>query len=591
MSRSIYNVDSRYLLGIVLLAIAAAGRVVFVHDIISDDNNWLRSIYSTDGLRAFLDTGFFEMRRPVLGSYLYSLFWLHKHTEWFFTAWHALNLLTVIATPVVLYLFMRSFLNGNRVLALFISIAFVAFPLDHTLAYASANNYRVGLLCGLLSLYLTDRHLTNRTASPLQLALSLAALATGTYVFIEALVALELGRLLVISRRLDDRSGNKGSALILPTLRAWTPYALLLLPLVLYKLGYKPYGIYEGLYRLDPLALVDLQSNLVTFAHFLFFPWFIFASQLDVARLPSILSGLAAALSVWFVLPNIVVAKQDALTSPASGASTGWRDIWKGVWRKYRIVPILGVLFLVPATLLFQLAGRPVKWGLYSTHAVLAQVGYSILLGFLFYLLFLTWRNMPTRRWAIRAAIPLVLGTGVFFANVNLDIYLQTMEAKNRFWQSFTQRFTTLPEKADFVFDIRIGSLYIDGPHYYYEYEFPLNLLYARSDQPHEFQRYRVYTSRELLHTLRRAGLSVENLREGYLERKTWHGTDTINPWKFIVVQYRNNVLRVNREILDANPDTPYRALLDKPFPALPVPAVSYPLRGKQPGFETNNPR
>lgn len=583
------NPDTQLVMILVALALLANVRLFWINDIFWDDHNWLQSLYVTHGLQDFLNTGFVELRRTGYGSFIYYLLSLHKvNTDLFYGVLHAVNFTSVILTPVVFYLFVRNLLDGNRRLAFCAAAAFVVFPLDHTLPYASASHYRVAMLLSSISFYLMERGIRQSHGKQTRLFMSLLASALAMYIFVEAMVALEPARLLIINHlREKDRPRRHNGVQI--TLRQWLPYALLCVPLVIYKIVYPPYGIYAGMYQINLLFFLDMQQNLITLAHFLFFPWLIFSAEIDALRPISIVIGFGVTLAgfVWLAHLSRNGKKPAAFRDPRAATTERQRNI-----RQRRFTVLLGVVFLVPAVLIFQIAGRPVTWGLYSSHGAPAQFGYALLLGVLFSsLLAVSLRKTP-KGMATRGLVVILMGLGIFFSNVNLDLYLKSSELQKRFWQSFTERFPTLPGQADFVFDVQFGTLYADSLQYAYNFEFPLNLLFARSERPQEFRSYRAYTAAGLHHTTRHLGLTPDDLNKVQLQRMTWHGRDVIDPKDFILVHYRNGQdMLVNREIAERYPKTAHRVLLDKPFPTLPMPAATYPLRGKQPGFETNKPR
>lgn len=132
------------------------GRVWQIQDVIWDDNAWLRSIYSTTGVAEFLRVGFEDLKRESLGMFFYWFFRLHRDTDVFYAVWHGLGLVVLaLSTVTISMLIGRLFKNPQ--LAFFTGIAFVAFPLDYTIGYASAINYRISQLLMVLSLLFSAR--------------------------------------------------------------------------------------------------------------------------------------------------------------------------------------------------------------------------------------------------------------------------------------------------------------------------------------------------------------------------------------------------------------------------------------------------
>ena len=80
------------LLFIVFLSVMSFARMWFLHDIYEDDNCWLISIYTGNNLREFLDTGFTELRREPMGTFLYYFFRLHRTLDSVFLVWQSVNI-------------------------------------------------------------------------------------------------------------------------------------------------------------------------------------------------------------------------------------------------------------------------------------------------------------------------------------------------------------------------------------------------------------------------------------------------------------------------------------------------------------------
>ena len=247
MQKSANNVS--YILFIAVVALLSYGRIYFFQDVTWDDNCWLLSRYASSNLKQFLDTGFFELRRVPLGMYLYLLFSIHKYTNHPYLIWHSLNVVVQVLTPIVFYLFINNLFGKNKILAFFISLCFLIVPLDSTLPYLTVSAYRIATLLTVTSFYMIERFIAIKKSWWLFIA---ALLITGVaeYVFMEVTVAFEMGRFFVIGYSFY-KNETKENALIKKTLTYWMPFLLLAMPLVFYKLQYKPYGIYESYYLID----------------------------------------------------------------------------------------------------------------------------------------------------------------------------------------------------------------------------------------------------------------------------------------------------------------------------------------------------
>ncbi|TAM45934.1 MAG: hypothetical protein EPN55_06885 [Gammaproteobacteria bacterium] len=548
---------------VMLLAILAYGRIRLIRDVVWDDNGWLLSVYASGDLWQFLNTGFVEARRIPLGVFTYGFLGLHRDTAYFYLVWDALNLLTIAATPLLLYLTLRELFPDKQRLALLATLAFIVFPLDYTLPYASGINYRLGLLSGLASLYLTTVSVAPERVRPVRLGAALAAAAISYYVFLEAAVAFEPARLYLIARRRHDPAASR---------RVWTRrtltvaawFALACAPLIVYKLAYKTYGIYAGIYGLDPAFLLRFWDIAKAAGHFVFSDWFILARHFDAASGATYLAGALGA-GVAFVL-----LRRLATASPLREPEETRRG------REMAHFLALALLLALPPALLFHAFNRPISWGMNSTHAVLSQAGYAMLLGAVLCAGLNRVRQLH-RPW-LTAAMALWIGTGIFFSNLNTDQYRKSWVQQDRFWRAFVERFPALPERATFFFDVQDGALYSDLVNYY-DFEFQLNLLYATSAEPAAFRRYKAYTAAELMEP--RGRTPEELLSADTIERLTHLGPDRLQPAEFIVVRYRNGKLLVNREITRADPGVSYGAWADKSVPIASSSPASYPLRGK----------
>ena len=553
------NTNLIALLLITLFAALSYGRVWSIQDAIWDDNCWLLSSYATENWRQFFDTGIFELRRYGFGMHVYLLFGLHRDTEYFYVIWHGINTVTQIATPFMLYLIVREAFPDRRLLALYAAIALVLFPLDYTVAYASGSNYRISLLISVISIYFTQRSIGEQGLKLPAFWLSLITAGISYYVFMEAAVALEPARWALIGVRHYHR-GLRDRLLWKQTLSHALPYFLICAPQLIYKLLFKSYGIYASLYELDLFFFLRARDIAKAIGHLLFSQWYVLARGADSISLTVWTLGITGAVFTALLFYRLSQRKIDSLPKIKTDFSIG-----------------LVVFFLiVPPIAMFQAFNRPVSWGINSSHAMLAQPGYALLLA---WIVERTHHCALTQPWRLpiwTALMSLWFGLGVLFNNVNLDMYLKSWEEQSRFWTAFMQRFPTLPDKATFFFDAQDGALYTDL-HNYYDYEFQLNLLYARSSKPHEFRRYVAYTTADLQFLPKRGALTSDMS----IKRTTHFGPETLYPVDFIVVQYRQNRLLVNREILAEQPRVEYRSWADKDPPALPTTKPDFPLRKK----------
>lgn len=553
------NANSTALLLITLFAALSYGRVWFIQDNIWDDNSWLLSSYATEGWRQFFETGIFEARRYGTGFFLYLIFGLHRDTGYFYVIWHGINTITQIATPFVLYLLVRDVFPGRWLLAVYAAIALVVFPLDYTLPYASGANYRISLLLSVISIYLTRRAIAEQSLKIPVLSLSLVTAGISYYVFMEAAVALEPARWALIGVH-HYRHGLRGHLLCKRVFDHALPYLLLSMPLLAYKLLFKPYGIYAGIYEFDPLFFLRGWDMAKAIGHFLFSHWYVLARAAESVPPATWVLGLAGTIYAALLFPRF--SREHTIVMPKIRSD----------------LPIgIAVLFLiVPPVVMFHAFNRPISWGMNSSHAVLAQPGYALLLGWIIERVHHYAMAQPSRLRIATAFMSLWLGLGVLFNNVNIDMFRQSWEEQSRFWTAFTKRFPVLPDKADFFFDVRDGVLYSDL-HNNYDYEFQLNLLYARSSKPDEFRKYRAYTMSEL-QLLLKQGMPVP---DSEIHRTTHFGPETLHTADLIVVQYRQNRLMVNREIQAGQPQTEYISWTDKDPSVLQATRPDFPLRSK----------
>ena len=557
-----------------LLALVTYGRIWQLQDVIWDDNAWLLSIYSTENLHDFLKIGFHDLGREPLGVFLYFLFSLHRHTELFFTVWHGLELLLSALSPVVFYALILH-LFKDRYLAFFSGFAFIVFPLDYTIGFASAVNYQIALFLMLVSLLLSVYMVRIAAYRYLFMAGSLLAAGISQYVFLEASVALEPARLLMFVFLSGGTKWNVG--------RHWrfalgksAPFLLLSIPLVIYKLSVPTSGIHAALYQLDIRHLFDIKQYAVSLAHFFFFPWIVLGLNADSVRPGTVLTVVVAASLVMVLLHRL----SRGYSANNKGRAVAAKAVNPALpWTTSQIV-LFALTSMIPVFLLFQLAGRPISWGMDSSHAALCQIGYALVAGLLVSRLWSRQSVKPPHRrigsWAIMALIGALAGIGVFFSNLNIDQYHRSWQSQSRFLSEFLHRFPQLPDGIFLIADIRGGDLYSDID--LYDIEFSLNLLYAPSPTASGFYRYRIITSEDFSQF---ASAPVEAQHSGNIKimRATDYGVEIVDTDKLIFIHYRDGKLLVNREIADRYPDVNYRSWLARNPPENELVGTSFPLR------------
>lgn len=590
------------LLGIVILLSSVTFlRVWFVGDIIWDDNFWAEAMYECqNNYDCFYKAGFLEMARPLLAPYFYWLFWLYRNTDYFYIFWHGIDTLTFLGSPLLLYLFLRNLFPEKQELAFFSATAYVIFHLDQTLAYAAATNYRIGLLLTILSLFLTERAFQQNKVRAGYLAAAAICAVVSYSVFIEATLTLELARGLAIAYLLRSRL-MWARPVWRYTLRYWYLFVLLTFPIIAYKLLNKPEGFYAHMYGIDPLFFLKWRETLVAAAHYLQFSWVVMLHYLDEVTVTSWVLGLSAVGGSYFLLykserlPVFAKLRNELEHHPTL-------RVLKSSWQSDREFLLLGAAAFLPPTLFFQVVSRPpiTIQQTFSSHATISQIGYGMLAGWLLAVLYKASVLRNQRDPWMKYLVAVIFGMGVFFNNATIDQYLKSWELQNRFWTAFTQRFASIPDGKHFIFDTAATkfSLYSDVNNIL-SLEFQLNLLYATSTNPSPFRRVTANTGEawgkfatvniyNMLQKERtKEGTSANKLLDSNsleIMRGTYFGTDTIRPKDFIFVHYRDGILLVNDEITKKFPEVANKDWINIPFPELPSPPPSYPLRYKMRG-------
>lgn len=568
--------NDRLLFYLLVLALASYARVIFINDIFWDDNCWLEAIYTSDNLWQFLNTGFVEMRRIPLGAFFYYFFNLHKLTDHAVLLWQVFNLITQIVTPLLVYRLTTNLSSGNRALGMAVAVFFIIAPLDHSLPYLSAINYRLGLLLSVLSLLLSERAVAAEKTRWGLLATSLMLSMLTQYVFTESAIALEPARGFIFWYRLRERGLSST-----PSLKRALQYSALfiagIVPLILYKMFNQPFGMYEGIYRIDPARLLDWKEHARLAWIMLRGLWIVLAKLSPFASIASIALGIISALLAFFLLH-----RHNSFSSSVRKPET---SSWLCRTKPFSFVLLFAMAVLLLQHLMFTLVGRPLTLGADSSHTALAQIGYAMVGGTIILCLFLRLANSALTRKIVVAAMAVIIGLGVFFNNLNLDMYAQGSARQASFWKAFTARFPNLPAKATLFIDATDASFFytsdIDNT---YDLELYVNLLYAPSADTANFRRYRVLSIEDEFRQLyqeRPADIAAFKP----VSRMTHFGPDQLDPRNFIVIRYRNGELLVNNEILGKYPTVPYAAWAHKPFPMLPHALAKYPLRSKTPGL------
>ncbi len=579
---------------LILFSSVAFLRIWFVQDIIWDDNFWAETLYECQSnYDCFFKTGFLEMARPQLAPYIYFMFWLYQHTEYYYVVWHVIDTLTSIGSPLLLYLFLKNLFPKKQELAFFSAAAFVIFNLDQTLAFLAASNYRIGSTLTILSFYLTERGFQKDKVQPGYLVVAAICAVLSHSVFIEATLTLEPARGLAIAYLVRSRL-TRARPVWLWTLRYWYLFVLLTLPIIEYKLLNKPSGMYGHMYGINPLFFLEWRTTLVALTHYLQFSWVIILHHLDNVTAASWALGTATIMGTYLILYKTeklpVFGKLRAKLEDRSAT-----HILRSAWQSDKQFLLLGALaFFLPA-LFFQVVSRPpiTIMETYSSHAAVAQAGYAMLAGWLLAVVYKASILRGKRDPWIKYCLAAIFGVGIFFNSATIDQYLESWTVQNRFWTDFTKRFLAIPDGKHFIFDIpKLPTLYSDTGNMY-TLELHLNLLYATDVVPSPFRRVTANDveiwGRHVLGAIIEA--AQKNVTAGDnkiiqrpIRTRTFFGQATIQPEDLIFVHYRKGELLVNEEISKKYPEIWYKEWLDKPFPELPTPPAAYPLRYRMRG-------
>lgn len=538
-----------------LLAILSFWKLWLIRDVIWDDNCWLLSAYATSSLSEFLDTGFNQMQRPLVGVLMYYLFGLHKTSELFYLVWHGLTLITEIASPLLLFYLVRQLFPGQQLLAVFTAFAFVLLHLDHSLPYVSAINYRLGQTLSLTSLLLTASAIGQ--GSRIGWKKYVMALALGLIshsVLMEAAIALEPGRIAIIGW-VFYVSGARGTALARRTAAYSAPFLVAIVPLVVHKILHKPYGIYAESYVTNSSFFLNFNKNLEELWYLLVRDWFGLIKVARYTDIAGVVSWVLSAMLLVLVIRHL--AKSTVGEAPHAVSLSMTKE---APAPRICHAILLALLLLLPPLWLFEYAGLDTTLfgSQNNAHAIFMQSGYALLLG--------AGLTGLCRKYVVRAShwktalLVLPLSLGALINNGSIDLFHKSWRDQTRFWQTFVDRFPSLPERADFLFDIR-GQGTLSDLRNHYDHEIWLNLLYSDATGPADFKRYRVMTLEDFAgHARKNPTWPTGSQR---FERVTQLGPEAIDTRQLIAVLYAGNQLYVGHEILERfGKQVPYWPLL-----------------------------
>lgn len=561
------EIKKAHILFLLVLGMLCYARLYAINSTFWDDNCWMLSLYSSGNLDGFLDAGFRELRRVAFGSFIYYLISLHKNTDIYFPVFHTINIITQTCTPIFIYLIVRKVLDKGN-LAFFVALVAILYPIDTTTPIVSNITYRIGLLLSVISLY-TSVAAIGETVRWRLIAVSMACAALAQYVFIEGAVALEPARLLIIWHLLSRGEMEKSRLRkTFPVLAAL--FLIIVIPLVYYKLTHKPYGIYAGTYQSDPFFLLRWRMHRRAVAALFFLNWFFFSKFLaqNVLSAWSVILAITGALAGYLRLGGLMGKGDGGAFSGSFGRAC----------RENRFVFLLGLAFYLPPVLMYEFASRVVFTGVESRHGTLLVIGLALIWGGLFHAIYTSVATSSYRLRMAHAAMAMFIGTGIFFHNVNHDLYLASQRDQQQFWRAFTRRFPTLPEKSAFLFDVEAPPSFYISPYYVpYSIELYLNMLYARSEGPGGFRNY-IAAPVEFL--LEDKDMSVLFSRR---HPGTGHPFDGREP--LYVIKYMEGKIYVNNEILMVEPKVRYGKLLHGDFGEHPRTECNYPLRYKLNGY------
>jgi hypothetical protein len=453
--------------------------------------------------------------------------------------------------------------------AFIIAAILLIYPIDTTVPVITILPYRLGLMFSIISFYLTQRALAENIR---WFYLIIAVLiSTVSHVFLlESTIALEPGRLFMIGLILYNKGYKKNE--IINSLKYWSPFLLMCIPVVLYKLFYRPYGIYEGTYNTDMLLLLDWKFHARYLAMLLGGNWFYLLVKIKYLSYWSVISGLIVFFATYFMLKKYAFKSGFVVNGQFDNFSLSEE---KGSKTSFNIIIMFGLLLLIPVVILYEVAGRKMGVGFDSRHGCLMQFGHALIFGGLICIIVnILFKTLKLKKQIITLLMATLLGLGSFFINLNLDQYFKIWDLEKQFYSAFLERFPSLPENSNFMFDFQI-KIPLGVKVIHYEAEHVINMLYAESKRPEEFRKHKV-TERY-----------VNNYQNEYpdiFEETAHHGKDIYITKELIVIRWQPGEFLVNSEIVKKYPQIVYKSIADKDFPLLP-PVSSYPLREKMNSF------
>jgi hypothetical protein len=544
---------------LVALSLLSYARLYMLRDGYADDNCWLLAMHISDGLGAFLDTGFFELRRVPQGIFVYLHLLPYRFLQDPYVVWHTIDLAVQVAMPIVLYRFARQLCEDSR-LAVFIAAAWIVVPIDHVVPYLCSLNYRLGTLLGLISLSLTDSAAREGKGGwKIVAALVLAAFAS--HVLTEAAIGLEPARAVLLWLRFYR--AERPFARTVGSVTKWLiPFALVAGALVFYKLAFKPYGIYAGSYSTGWSHFFDRETVNGTIRLFLIGVWRLLRPQAGYAQTATLVMAVIAGALAFYALQR----------RRPQGAPSGVSGPIFQRWPHLSMIA-LGLLLVAPALFIFLYAGRPPRLGPDANHGTIMQPGYAMVVGAAVHWAFV--RLSSTRRPLFVPAagvLALLVGTGVYFNNLNLDLFNVASAKQQQFWQAFKERFPTPPQGTTFfidalapVYNRRMHSFYqFEDLHSSYALELGLNRLYEPGRLKGE-RRYKVYPFEEMRDDYRHKGPALFRAK---LTRTGHYATETLDFTEMTFVYWRGGKALVNHEIVKVNRAAVYGEPADKPLPS-----------------------
>lgn len=568
-----HDTKKSHIICLIVLSIFCYARLYLLNTTFWDDNCWLLSLYNSSNLDEFLNTGGRELRRVSGGTLTYYLISLHQNSEIYYPVFYTITIMIQTFTSLFIYMFVQKVFQKDH-LAFYVALLALLYPIDTTTPIFSTLAYRIGLLFSVISLY-TSISAIRETMRWRLIVISLLCAALAQYVFIEGAVALEPARFLLIWHLLSQSEKDRGRIRKTFMLVAGL-FLLITIPLVYYKLMYKPYGIYAGTYQSDPLFLLRWRMHRRAIVSLLFINWAYFTKYLlllrDVLSPWSVVLGLATAIGGYFRLGRLLPRTNEG------AYDSRFTNSLAGHLRQNRFVFLLGLAFYIPPVLMYEYAGRVVFNGVDSRHGTLLVIGFALLWGGLFYALYTTLQSSSFRLKFAHALIAGFIGMGVFYHNVNHDLYLASQREQQKFWRAFTDRFQTLPEKCSFLLDVELPTYLYDEPFgTTFGIELYLNMLYAKSSEVKDFKNYIAAP----ITFVKRFG----NLQNVFAQRHPGIGHLFEENEPLYIVKYDNGKILVNDEIVESGQYAPYRTLPVREFDASEDSSGHYPLRNKLAGF------